>query len=283
MVNKLNQLVFRQDIQAIDYWKDIYAYSKASKGGIITERHILYALAKKITKQIGKGEILISFLENKLKITIPGKIRNFLLEEKNPYYLYDLLGVLKSSYLPKMYIQPDKYECISVFKAVQFAHTIGAIPAYAYLGDISESPTGDKKSQKFEDDFLEDLFSEIKRIGFKAVTYMPPRNTIQQLERVQRLCHQYDLMEISGVDINHPRQSFNCPIIMKSQFSHLVDMTWALIAHEKLAHFNPVYALFHERNPFFSKTLKNRLKIYSLIGRAIDPACPERVAHLIQF
>ena len=31
--------------------------------------------------------------------------------------------------------------------AAKFAQSINAIPAYAYLGDVSESPTGDKRAQ----------------------------------------------------------------------------------------------------------------------------------------
>jgi len=65
--------------------------------------------------------------------------------------------------------------------------------------------------------------------------------------------------------------------------SHLIDMTWALIAHEKLAHFNPVYAIFHQQNPLRNHSLTDRLKKYSAIGRKINPLHPEKVEHLISF
>ena len=134
---------------------------------------------------------------------------------------------------------------------------------------------------EFEDDYLEELFTEIKSVDFKAVTYMPPRNTIQQLKKVQQLCQEYNLMEISGVDINQPRQSFNCPEILKPPFQHLIDMTWALIAHEKLANYNLRYALFNEQNPLGNHSLRYKLKVYGAIGRQIDPYNPEKVAHLL--
>ena len=47
---------------------------------------------------------------------------------------------------------------------VKFVSDLGAIPAYAYLGDVGDSVTGDKKAQKFEDDFLPELIKEIKNI-----------------------------------------------------------------------------------------------------------------------
>jgi len=283
MVDRLNQLMMDYDIEKIDYQKEVFSTSQADEGGSISERHILFALANKMIKRTGKGKELVRFLEKQLKIIIPDKINQYLMDQNNVNYTYDLLGILKSSVMEKVYIQPDSKECISVYEAIRFAHSIDAIPAYAYLGDVFESPTGDKKSQKFEDDYLEELFDEIKRIGFKAVTYIPPRNTMEQLQRLQRLCHQYDLMEISGVDINHPRQSFNCPEILKPQFHHLIDMTWALIAHEKLAHFNPIYALFHKENPLRNHSLTDRIKVYSAIGRDINPFHPEKVEHLIRF
>jgi len=59
------------------------------------------------------------------------KIKNFLLDENSQFYLYDLLGILKSSFLDKIFIQPNNDECISVYEAVKFSNSINAIPAYA--------------------------------------------------------------------------------------------------------------------------------------------------------
>jgi len=92
---------------------------------------------------------------------------------------------------------------------------------------------------------------------------MPPRNTLNQLLRLQRLCREYGFMEISGVDINSPRQSFNYAIILRPEFAHLIEATWALIAHEKLVDHDEKYALFNNRNPFKAKSLKERIVTYS--------------------
>jgi hypothetical protein len=281
MLNKLNNVIVKTGLKQVDYKEDVYNISMAGYGGSITERHILYALVKKIISKTGKGIKLIKFLSDYLEIDINITAKKFLDDENNPYYEYDLLGVLKASFLDKIYIQPDYNECISVFKAVDFANLINAIPAYAYLGDVKDSPTGDKKAEKFEDDFLEELMPELKRIGFKAITYMPPRNNIEQLRRVKKLCKENDFMEISGVDINSARQSFNCPEIKNPEFSNLIDSTWALIAHEKLASFKEKYALFSRNNPFKDKTLEQRIKIYSEIGRKIDNRNPKKVKRIL--
>ena len=47
--------------------------------------------------------------------------------------------------------------------------------------------TGDKRAQKFEDDFLDELIAYYAELGFRAVTYMPSRNTKAQLTRLRAL------------------------------------------------------------------------------------------------
>jgi len=90
-------------------------------------------------------------------------------------------------------------------------------------------------------------------------------------------------MEISGVDINSPRQSFNYAIILRPEFAHLIEATWALIAHEKLVNYNEKYALFNNKNPLKGKSLKERIRIYSEIGRKIDKKHPELAYEKLYF
>ena len=59
----------------------------------------------------------------------------------NPYYRYDLLGLLKSEILGEIYVEPTATECPDVSDAVALALRCAAVPAYPYLGDVAESPT----------------------------------------------------------------------------------------------------------------------------------------------
>jgi hypothetical protein len=262
----------------IDFELDILSASKYAEGGGITERHLLAALAGKLIQKYGKGPEIAGGIEAALGITIAPKIAALLADPRNPHYLYDMLGVLKSEFLPRIYIQPDENECIPAGQVTAFAESIGAIPAYAYLGDVGESPTGDKKAEKFEDDYIEELFAELSRLGYRAVTYMPPRNTAEQLRRVQRLCAEWGFMEISGVDINSSRQSFNCPEVLRDEFRHLLDTTWALIAHERLATVDPRFGLFSPDNPLAGTDLSRRLAVYAGFGKKFDLHRPDESA-----
>jgi hypothetical protein len=268
MVERLNLLLAKRGIEPIDFVTDVYARSQAAGGGSITERHILFAAAEKIVDRTGRGEPLARFLKSELGISLPGRLEGYLGDEANPFLLYDLLGLLKSSLIEVMYVQPDDEECGPVAEAVRFAESVGGIPCYGYLGDVTDSPTGDKKAESFEDGFLDELFVEVTRLGFRAIAYMPPRNTLAQLFRLQALCAAHGLMEVSGVDINQPRQSFNCPELLRPEFAHLLGATWALIAHERLADADERRGLFNPRDPLAGRPLAERLAAFAEIGRA---------------
>jgi len=281
MTISANILLKEAGFNEINFQRDIFEQSKYGEGGEITERHILAAAALKIIQKFGKGQSLTDGIKSKMGITVSHKIAPLLSDPENPHYLYDLLGVLKTDFLPKIFIQPDEKECIPAQKVTDFAKSITAIASYAYLGDVGESPTGDKRAEKFEDDYIEELFAELSRLGYKAVTYMPPRNTLSQLAKLRKLSGEWGFMEISGVDINSSRQSFNCPEVLKDEFRHLLDTTWALIAHERLASVNKRFGLFSDDNPLASMNLNDRLAAYAVFGKKLDLHHPDESAAVI--
>ena len=243
----------------LDFDADVYPLSMAREGGSITERHILFALTKKITSRYSDRAMACDFVETLTGKPLGEKTRAKLLDAPDNFYEYDILGVLKGHMVERFYIDADE-ECMNIREFTALAHELGAISAYAYLGDVGESPTGDKKAQKFEDDYLDLLFSELKRLGFNAVTYMPTRNTKAQLERLMRLCDENGFFEISGEDINSPRQSFICPAMDDPMFSHLSDATYALIGHELEATEDLDDGMFSDRSVTAEPDIKKRVR-----------------------
>lgn len=218
----------------LDYDTDVVPLSEAADGGSVTERHILYALAKKIVEKCGRGQGTIDFIENSLHIQVTGKALGQLLDTDYEHYLFDVLNILKSDLVPRFFIAGGS-DSLPVKEVVPALLEMGIIPTYCYLGDVGESPTGDKKAQKFEDSYLDELLPVLKDLGFEAIAYMPSRNTDAQLSRVMGLCRQHGFMEISGEDINQPRQDFICVRIREPEYAHLADGTWALVGHEHMA------------------------------------------------
>lgn len=230
MLANINALMSPYGI-TLDFERDVLPLSSFAVGGSVTERHLLYALSKKIVEISGR-EKCAEFVNNNLQITLTEKQKATLSDPENPHFLYDLLGVLKAKLVEKIYI-PATDECLKLSEVVKLADEVGAILCYPYLGDVGESPTGDKKAQKFEDDFLEELFDMLKAEGVRAVTYMPARNTQEQIERLQSLCRKYGMTEISGEDVNSSRQSMICPQLARPEFRHLVDKAWELVKRER--------------------------------------------------
>lgn len=234
MTDRLNAL-FKPYGVKVDYDADVLPISYAAFGGEVTERHLLFALTEKLLQKFGRGQGLIDFITGTLGMALTDKQRSYLLDTECDIYEYDVLNLLKGNFVSEIYIDTTVEETPDVFEVVAAIKSWGAIPSYCYLGDVDASPTGDKKAQKFEDDYLEEVFTACKEIGFQAIAFMPSRNTAEQLNRVMALCDKYGFMQISGEDINQPRQSFICPQLKEERFAHLVDTTWALVGHEKAA------------------------------------------------
>ena len=227
MTEKINALLPGIDL---DYDKDVLPLSLAHENGGVTERHLMYALAIKLVAQVGKGEAMVKKLSD-MGLSLSQKQTDQMMDTQYPFYEYDLLGILKSAFVPQIFIDATD-ECPKLKDVVALCSRVDAYLCYAYLGDVGDSVTGDKKAQKFEDDYLDDVFECLKEENVKAVTYMPTRNTPQQLQRLRNLCEQYGMFQISGEDINSPRQSFVIKAMENPLFSNLIDATWKLIAHE---------------------------------------------------
>jgi hypothetical protein len=66
--------------------------------------------------------------------------------------------------------------------------------------------------------------------------------------------------------------------VLRPEFRHLIDTTWALIAQERLASIDPRLALFGPENPLAGLLLDKRLASYAAAGRSLDLRCPEESA-----
>ncbi len=227
MVAKINELLGLD----LCYDRDVLPLSQAAENGGVTERHLMYALSIRLVQEVGKGEAMVQKLSS-MGLTLSAKQEAQMLDTAYPFYEYDLLGILKSAFVPQIFIDATD-ECPKLPDMVKLCADVDAYLCYAYLGDVGDSVTGDKKAQKFEDDYLDDVFQCLKEEGVKAVTYMPTRNSQAQLERLRGLCDAYGMFQISGEDINSPRQSFVIRAMENPMFSNLIDATWKLIEHEK--------------------------------------------------
>lgn len=256
-IDKLNEILSPYGV-SLDFDADVLPISMAAEGGSVTERHLLFALTKKLIEKYGRGEKLIAFIENDMGIKLSDSVRKMLLDTEFAAYEYDVLNVLKSELVPKFFIAGGA-DSLPMQEVVDYVRNLGIIPTYCYLGDVGESPTGDKKAQKFEDEYLDEILDVVKKSGFEAIAYMPSRNTMEQLKRVMDKCKDYGFVEISGEDINQPRQSFICEKLREPEFAHLENSTWALVGHEFAAERDINEGIYSEKIKAEYPDMNNRI------------------------
>ena len=264
MTQRLNALLAPLGLE-LNYEDDIRSISQAAHGGTVTERHICMAASQAMLRHFGCGDALITALRDGLAIAPSSRIEAYLRDEANAYAAYDLLGLLKSALVPRFFIAATD-ECPSLADFMRVCRDAGGIAAYPYLGDIGDSVTGDKAAQAFEDAFLDELMRFLRDAGFDAITYMPTRNTAAQLSRLQALCRTHGFFEISGEDINSPRQSFICPALENPAFAHLRTATWALIGHERAAGDDLADGMFSAQTKARLPDLQARIEAFAQRG-----------------
>ena len=235
----------------LDYQQEVLPVSMAREGGSVTERHLLFALAGKLLAEHGRGEALIRRVSAFMPLS--EKDRQILSRIEDPWYDYRLLGLFKAGLMERFYLPAEGDELPTMEEALKFAEAHNMILAYPYLGDVGASVTGDKKPQTFEDAYLDLLFQVISDRGFRAVSFMPSRNTAAQISRLRALCDRYDMLQITGEDINMPFQPFVCTAQRDPAFANLYDSAFALIGHERAADRDPSESFLHKDMPLSEK------------------------------
>ena len=262
MVAKLNGMLAGVNL-SIDFDRDVLPLSQYAVGGVVTERHLSSALANALEEAAGRGDALIHFLERTFGRPVGDKYRRMFCEPDNPFFHYDLIGWIKAELVPSFYIDATD-ECVGIRDMLALGESVGAITTYGYLGDVGDSVTGDKRAQKFEDEYLDELFDEIKKLGFRGVAYMPARNTRAQVDRLRAKCAEGGFFEISGEDINQPRQPFICMAMRDPAFFPLRESAFAMVAHERVAD-----GLFSEKAVEARPGLDERVKAFAEQGRRL--------------
>ena len=191
MCERLSELTRPLGIE-VDFESDVLPLSHSDEGGSVTERHIVLALARKLLS-VAKNDAELGVLLYRLGVKLCRSVIGEADAETR------LLNLLKSDFVESFYI-PAAEECQYVREFIDFCAEVGAVPAYAYLGDVINASGSDKKPQKYEDDELDFIIPELKRLGFGAVTYMPCRNTKAQIKRIKELCESYDLIAVTGCE-----------------------------------------------------------------------------------
>ncbi len=203
----------------LDLDKDVLPLTQFANGGTITERHLMYGLAKKIIALAGKGQAIADYFDCR-HIPYSSNQLDMILEVDSPIYDYDVMDILKGSVISKIFIAPT-VECPPLAPVADLCQQVGAMLCYPYFGSNSK--------KEFEDNHLLEIFTYYKENGVTGVTYTPPRNSHEQLAKVRQMAEQLDLFLCSGEDINAPRQSFVTSTMDDPRYHHLAAAAMQLL------------------------------------------------------
>jgi len=154
MVDKMNEMTKLFGI-FLDFEKDVITILKYNEGGSITEAYII-CTCQKIVNKHGKGIAIIEFLKEKTGLELSDSNEKYLMNIDSEYYVYGVVAALKSD-TSFFYIDATA-ECPDVKDFTDLAEEMFVISAYVYFGDMKDLITGNKKVQKFEDEFFRRTF-----------------------------------------------------------------------------------------------------------------------------
>ena len=232
----------------LSLYEDVRSLSMNREVGVVTEKHVLLAVAKKIITKYPDN--VADCLENSgITVDIAEKAK---LVKTNIHLEYDLLGILTDKLLPDIYIQAEMNECPPVCAVADNLNSEGIVPAYTYCGTSSE------------DSDLDKIIGYLAKIGFKAVTYQPSVLSDEQIKRIRAICNQYDLMELIRENIYDPRKSFSNSYLADDSYKTAITNAWALVGNA-LAN-QPSEALFSEESIAAYPSLKERIAHFAKRG-----------------
>lgn len=244
----------------IDFENDVLPVTLRSKGGSVTERHILFVLAKKLIEKYSKGEKIVEFLQKNGYQTDEMQ-RAFLSDESNPFYEYDLLVALKGRV--KSFYNPQKGECEDIERLVSVVKALGGFVAYQCTDSL-----------KFDGENLDGFIEYLKSVGVSAVAYSPSKTDAGEIESIQEVCSRHELLEIDGDTINAPRQKFGGQLSDSPRLSKLAESSWAIIGHSKMVNLDIQNGMFTQKAIGRSPSLSDRVAVYARIGKSgyVEPS-----------
>lgn len=268
-VQRITDLINRQYKKigvSIDFKRDVLPISNEKEGGTVTEMHVILALCNQLVLRYGKGQNLVDVLRVQMDITIPEKSRKLLITSSDENsFVYDLQNILRNE-IRRFYIEADK-ECCSISDLRKIAEECQAILTYEYMGDIEQTVFGEVRAEAYEDDILDYLLKELKKLGVTAVTVSPSRHTFEQIERIKALGKELELLVIINETIYTRRQEIKYAELEKEQNLQIIENSYAVCGNER-AILNQIGGFFSVNAVSKYPDINVRAAVFSELGKA---------------
>lgn len=228
---------------------EVFFLSKYLNGGVLCEKHVALVFAEKLIELCGKGDKLIEFLTDVLKIENCCEDLAYIKESGNKYYLQDVAKVL----FKHLYIFKVKEMLHEIKDILPIGESTGGINTY-YLRIVNEDEEG-----------LDDKLYKLHLLGFKGVTF-DERIFKGDINALIDKIYSYDLLPITLIRRSMPRQL----LPQVEQNSRLFEVSMALVGHEISTAYSIKDGLFGENSLSNLKDLQSRVTIFAEIGERVN-------------
>ena len=146
LIQKLNYRLKKYEIK-LDY-KTVVSSFDGYKGGTIGKKHVAKCLAEALVEKFGKGETMLDFLTDVLKIEGCKEEVRYIKEEENSYFTTDLAKVLYMRY--RLFNEKDVEDDGNLY--IQLNNKYGLISSYYVSNSV------------YKNNSLEKIYEVVKNI-----------------------------------------------------------------------------------------------------------------------
>lgn len=234
---------------SIDFDKEVLAVHGKKKGGTVMAKHIYLAAGEKLIRKFGKGQNLALFIRDKMCLDLSEREYELLCDEQNPFYLYDLVRVLRDN--SRDYAEDN--ELPEVEKIADLARSRSFVFALEC-----------KKTDS--DEAFYDLVKKAKALGFNAVSFsLDDLDEPALLARVEAL-NENEMLAFPLEKIEYPRNRFetNVPEFMRK---HFLKCAYAAAGNAASVKLNLEDGLFSAKTFEKFADFNERLNVFAEMGK----------------
>ncbi len=227
----------------------ISAKEKSYYGGIKAPtdmRGLFSALSEEIIKKFGNENAIITFLTEKLKISLSEEDYKKLEDLSNQLYGEDLAYILST----ELVIKGEAEKCKPAKHLVALANACGAIPVAVFDGE-----------QKKLDEFIQ----KVQSIGFRSVM-IEHRDSDELAAALYEKCVGAGLLPLCRTLIDYKRKKFDSTFESEELASLYNDCAYAVVGHEICTSTSVGDGLFSRERIKDLPDVEDRIKLYSRIA-----------------
>lgn len=234
---------------SVDFEKDVLPVSAKKGVGTVMSKHIYLAASDKLIKKFGMGKPLADFIRDKMCLDLSEREYELLCDEKNPFYKYDLVQILRDN--SRDYAVDNELPCIE--KIAELAKNGGFVFAAEY-----------HKAEPCEE--FEKFALEAKNYGCNAVSFALKDCEEALLASYADVLIKNKMLALPFEKVEYPRNKFesSMPEFLRKCF---LKCAYAALGNAKSVEESFKDGLFSDKTAEKLADFEERINVFSEIGK----------------